>query len=595
MIKTAFRSQYVDANQDEGTVVRSLIDYLDKDPREWYLVWGYQYFDDERKINREGDILLLGPDGGILIIEVKGFNSLIKWRDGTWPAQNAPTGKKKGKKNPPRPDPFSQLAAQQSAVIKQMDEIHGPRPYVHAVIGLPNIPEAGAAWVEASYLASHKNQMLFANDLKDFEGYWKRVFSKVKQYLAPEAIPQVIESPLFKEVTTGATEALMALISHRFASLAESQFAILDYVSHAQRLLITGGAGSGKTALLLRRTLALIMDWFSPDTPPRSLLFLTYNRALCNFLKNYFSIVRGLRPETFKKVSVDVLSWEELARQTLIDIGYEGELPDYHVKNQDPYIAAMRALLEAKGIQPRYHALVVDEAQDHNTEMDGTSHGWWDFYKKLVIDWDNAPIYVAGDESQRQYFVDRSLFSMASLKKWMGNDVHRLDCPAPLRYTQPIWSYLRTFSESGLEGSIDFTATSKTNDLPIGPDVIEPAVTTGMLDESVSSIALEWINEGQAKPEDILLLTRLDTLRQSGLNMESIGTYPLVPYEERGKGKIAYLPAPRCKGLDCKAVIVAGFDDYKSLQPGWRHTFCLAVSRAREMLAVVNRSRPKTA
>ena len=94
---------------------------------------------------------------------------------------------------------------------------------------------------------------------------------------------------------------------------------------------------------------------------------------------------------------------------------------------------------------------------------------------------------------------------------------------------------------------------------------------------------------------DILLLTRLDTLRQSGLNMESIGTYPLVPYEERGKGKIAYLPAPRCKGLDCKAVIVVGFDDYKSLEPGWRHTFCLAVSRAREMLAVVNRSRPKTA
>lgn len=76
---------------------------------------------------------------------------------------------------------------------------------------------------------------------------------------------------------------------------------------------------------------------------------------------------------------------------------------------------------------------------------------------------------------------------------------------------------------------------------------------------------------------------------------ELIGTYPLVPYEERGKGKIAYLPAPRCKGLDCKAVIVVGFDDYKSLQPGWRHTFCLAVSRAREMLAVVNRSRPKTA
>ncbi len=38
---------------------------------EWIIRWGY-YYKDNRKHLREGDFLILGPRGGVLILEVKG-------------------------------------------------------------------------------------------------------------------------------------------------------------------------------------------------------------------------------------------------------------------------------------------------------------------------------------------------------------------------------------------------------------------------------------------------------------------------------------------------------------------------------------------
>ena len=56
-------------HQTEVRVAERLRSLADS-PHPWTVIWGY-YYEDARGTQREGDFLVLGPAGGLLVLEVK--------------------------------------------------------------------------------------------------------------------------------------------------------------------------------------------------------------------------------------------------------------------------------------------------------------------------------------------------------------------------------------------------------------------------------------------------------------------------------------------------------------------------------------------
>jgi hypothetical protein len=105
-------------------------------PDEWIVRWGYYYAKD-----REGDFLILGPHGGLLVLEVKGGQIRKLGSTGCWDGEA-------------RDHPVSQLCAEWSAVLDQMKAVerglaggfvHGGEEFLRAllVFGLKAVAGTG--------------------------------------------------------------------------------------------------------------------------------------------------------------------------------------------------------------------------------------------------------------------------------------------------------------------------------------------------------------------------------------------------------------------------------------------------------------------
>ena len=75
----------------------------------------------------------------------------------------------------------------------------------------------------------------------------------------------------------------------------------------------------------------------------------------------------------------------------------------------------MRDIVRDQQFAPRFDALVVDEAQDHDTcwpgsEIDNSHSGWWEIYWKLLREGTNARMAIFYDRAQRPIFRQKERF-----------------------------------------------------------------------------------------------------------------------------------------------------------------------------------------
>jgi len=160
--------------------------------------------------------------------------------------------------------------------------------------------------------------------------------------------------------------------------LTQQQFHLLAAISELPRVLVTGGAGTGKTVLAghLAETLA--------KSGKRTLL-VCYNRPLAERLAAQAHGVEGLT----------VLSFHQLCRSV---IGQAGNAPPAETADRQAYFdetlpSAAESCCAASGVA-KYDAVIVDEGQDFR-EL------WW-----LVIDALLKPdglLRVFADNNQRVY------------------------------------------------------------------------------------------------------------------------------------------------------------------------------------------------
>jgi hypothetical protein len=126
---------------------------------DWVIRWGYYYDTDS-----EGDFLILGPTGGVLVLEVKGGALRRLATTGRW-------------EGPGGDHPLVQLSREWQAVIAQLQAAANgrPVPYVAKALCLPDLAIDPKV---ARYKEIDRTLIIDREDLTEFERTWRRLFPK---------------------------------------------------------------------------------------------------------------------------------------------------------------------------------------------------------------------------------------------------------------------------------------------------------------------------------------------------------------------------------------------------------------------------------
>jgi hypothetical protein len=144
------------ANETELVVA----EYLEKLDDSWQVVWGYYYKDDKKKILREGDFIILGPGGQMLVMEVKGGQNRQFVLKGEWELE------RDGE------NPLDQLYAQWEWAYQRVGEAAGEMqmPWIEKALCMPNLSLTGEERLASQFDAT---LLILRRHLEDFEKWWK--------------------------------------------------------------------------------------------------------------------------------------------------------------------------------------------------------------------------------------------------------------------------------------------------------------------------------------------------------------------------------------------------------------------------------------
>lgn len=546
---------------------KEVADLLATLPDTWTIRWGY-FYRDSFGVEREGDFLLLSPEGEVLVMEVKGGTLRTFMTTGVWEGDDD--------------NPYVQLLAEWSAVLERLRRHSGSRriPYVHRCLCYPREP--AIANERRHHLEIARNDLLDGEQVKNFAGWWsckpKRNQNEHERSSARELFLEVFAAgatPKAQQHFLDETD----LILERHT---QHEFRLLDQLQDNRQLLVQGGTGSGKTSLAIEearrwaaqgeRVLMLCYNLPLEDQLARLIARLPPAGGGSVAVRSFESLGKDLCPATKQPFLRDATAEERKAS----DLRYFDEtLP-----------AAMTAAVAQTGFEPLYDSLVVDEAQDLNTTSSAhPAPAWWHIYVRLLKRGWEAPIAVFYDPAQRLPWRTGS-FDILHLENFLLTPV-RVRLTRPLRYTRPIVAYLETLQSAETEQLV--SGIKNWDSAPIGPEVELHESASDVHDSNlITAIIARWRKEGLAEPGDVLVLHHGRSKAPAWTKASSKLLDPNLP---ASGGRAAMLSMHRAKGLEARAVIVVarGPFDALSSSPGEQHAFFLACSRARQLLAVIYR------
>jgi hypothetical protein len=522
---------------------------------EFTIRWGFYYTDG---ISREGDFVIQGPDGHVLVMEAKSGAVEVDPQTGRWRTSN-------GK------NPFVQLDDEWRGVVDlledQADKTGTVMPFIDRVLALPDV---SIATEQTSYQGQPRDRIAAAGDLEHFSSWWKLRFGNRKLHSSIEEARQLFGEVFATSVPSGATHHTLDFADRIIEQQTRLRFEILDALSENRQLLFSGGPGTGKTWLAIEQATRWAKDG-------KRVLVLCYNLELEIYLK-------AICPRRDQRI--EVLSFQSLAAKLL------GNAPDgMNSEQKTIYYETVlpEKLLELTGrpgFLPEYDALVVDEAQDHDT-AGGTHGGWWGIYLRLLKQGGESPVAIFYDRAQRLP-LRKEGFDPAVLKNILLQPVsarlHR-----PVRYTRQLRRFLaRLNSPTTAELLRDFQ--DHIPGLPEGP---EPEVVIATSDqeeaERCAKLIQGWLDRGLARKHEVAVLFPSSRRPPAWLGKIHRLTFDGSPNPP--KDAIRAISVHKAKGLERRAIVLVGFaewdqikdDAYKAM------TYIMGATRAQNLLGIVAR------
>lgn len=510
-------------NQDSERRVAAALRQL---PDDWTVLHSvtWQSKRGARQGDGEADFLILHPEFGIIVLEVKGGD--IEVINGRWKSTDR-LGVVHEIKNP-----FEQAIASKHALLKRLEgESFGGRVRIGHAVAFPHLdelPPVGLAsnrvisWTVSDLAAPLEALQKVVTHWNLKSGLTQTEFRQVVQILAPTV---TVRRRLAHDTTVSEAGLL---------TLTADQISAFSGLHAARGGVVIGGAGTGKTVLAIARAQQLARDGF------RTLL-LCFNDLLGADLAAQFPEGQSLVAGTFHSLCMREARRAKLSVPATPDSDWwERQAPSY--------------LIEAAALNgTQFDAVVIDEGQDFAPD-------WLDAVRCLLSDTANAPYFVFSDPRQELWG-----------RNWSSglNSELRYELQINLRNTRPIAKKVA----SSVGASIPTRGVD--GPTPIWRDVHDPK----RIERDVIAVAESLVDEGYG-PKRLIVLCQ--TTRHIGrLREHTVGPYS---FGQWGGNGIPVESISRFKGLESEAVIVVleegivGRDHILSY---------VGISRARSLLAVI--------
>lgn len=437
---------------DDYTVLHSVPVYLKEEPT-------------SKIQNGELDFLVLHPDKGMLVIEVKGGGISRDAVSGKWSTIDA-----KGDVYTIK-DPYEQGKKYAYAVNKIVEREKTTRkydyPFFHAV-WFPDVDTSGSS------LGISDNLHLITLGKQDLEQ-------------TATAIPRVFKNSLGGGVEVPGNSGVDALrmflspswlLSLKLASSIEeekqtfieatkSQYRVLSLLQRYNRALVCGPAGSGKTFLAIEKAKRICIN-----SPESRVLITCFNSNLADLIKSHLITDSQIDVFSFHKLCVS------FCKEAAISI------PNASGYNEQFYASELpNLLLDAIcEVGSRYDAIIVDEGQDFDPS-------WWEILQQCLNDPNRGLFYIFYDNNQGLY-GKRQDFPISD-----EPFVLEENC----RNTKKIFELVNEFYQAD------------SSPIPLGPDGREPEFVkidaSSSETEVLSRIIKKLVKEEKVAGKDIVILT----------------------------------------------------------------------------------------
>ena len=533
----------------------------------WTIRWCYDYLDG--KIQREGDFLILGPDGRLLVLEVKRRSRVF-----------AQTGYSDGDPNDERDE--DQVQAQKAGVVGALQE------RLESGSGTFEMSWTVAALFSAkgnSYDPKTKGQPFThiggPGHLRKLPQYWEEITSGGYRVKDLKAIRNLFHA-VYGDASPEAEAKFISETDRLLHDKAATDISLLEVLSENSQLLVHGGPGSGKSWMAERHAHHLAAQGMH-------VLFLCFNKALGATLSRS---IRQIRKKEIQEAGgkITVRTWEdlceELGRRFAPSDLPEKPSPDAPREEVDRYYADLSSVLlaavTADSFEAPYDALIVDEAQDHRND-------WWEIYFSLLRGKNHSQIGIYYDPAQRPSFMIGE-FEIEKISRELPTRA-RVRLLETRRYTRPIFEYLKSLRS---EETARLIGGLHSSHLLAGPQVILRRVHNQEEAKAQAGALLkEWFEQKLVTPEEtLLILPRHPFLQTDGLFTPNsfFAGFSLISADDPRSGTKDLLRVTsfnKSKGLDARAVVVLNTPAWENLVPEQRFPYWMACSRARQLLAVI--------
>ena len=318
---------------------------------------------DSRRVTREADFLVMIPDVGIGVVEVKGGR--VWTQDAQWFSRDR-TGRDHAIHHP-----IQQASRVGYALRDFVGDQGGGFPDWVPVAVLPDT--SLPSWFQPA--DSLRRQWLDGTvDLS------ARISAAIYTDAAPsqaevDALVELLEQRLPRPV---AWERAHDAKAHA-DMLTRDQYAILRAIRTNDRILVTGGPGTGKTWLALEHARQEAIHG-------ARVCILCYNRGLAlHMISEADSWPEDQRPAYVGTLHQLALDWTGISVPPEADSKFWDGLP-----------ALLESAADERADDERFDVLIVDEAQDFAAD-------WWPCVRALLNDPQSGPMVVFGDDDQELY------------------------------------------------------------------------------------------------------------------------------------------------------------------------------------------------
>ena len=482
---------------------------------------------DNRTIG-EADFVVLHPDKGILVIEVK--SGEIEYKCGEWIQTNTRSRISK------RIDPLGQARKSQFEIKDRLynSNLGFRLPLMCYCAWFPTVtmPGSGALPPEAVKEIILDQTSLVNPDraIDACFSYWNTKYPAIRMDRAQ--FQKVVDTlcPHFHVVPKLKTR--MEEMEASYIQLTRQQSALLDFLEEQRTAVIHGLAGTGKTVLAVEKAKRIS----SQDEP---VLFLCYNSFLRDMLKNN-NAIPNVTFHNAHSLAAEVMGITDAPIEEVLTL-FEDFLEE--VFDSDEW---------------HYRNIIIDEGQDLDDRL---LNSLYELVKAR-----GGCFYV---------FYDRNQFIMRNqLPNWIESAECRLVLHRNCRNTAEVFK--TSCSIIGLE---NVTYNEIHGDVPAAKFYRTAEELESIVNDFVRRVTSEGL-----KPEDIVILTATTT-EKSWLNTDKSYGGQLLSLS-REPGKILYTTIRKFKGLEADAILIVDASTYSLAKPESKRLLYVGTSRARNLLNI---------